>query len=364
MALFFTGCTTTTPMNRKALMNLAQSGRTEAAVIDVGDGKETRLAPGTHLRFKLKDGRFTGWVRASRLAVNDLGVFYRGKVRSRSNPLGSGLLWEQLDGAELKNTSGPKTMALVVGVGVLIATLVALLGEDGVKGFFSASAHVAAAMHPPYVPIVYPPSYYRRARRARRARVEDAPGTAPRIDDADAPLGAPTDDQADASELEDGAWDRPVSESMFLGSALRRSYLEFLFTAQGGFQLNDIDGYTQTLTASLRFIELFELGGGWRYQTNAPTADHIGFGRFGFHFNLDDNHRFAIPLSFDLGAGSKTSFQFKVNAGLRVRVVDGFWIGLYPFNPVFSSLREPLTTTGERPGFWNFPSSLELSFAF
>ena len=156
---------------------------------------------------------------------------------------------------------------------------------------------------------------------------------------------------------------------LFDAAARRRSLIQLITSVDAGTELVRLQGYTGSVVAGIRLRDVLELGGGLRHtidplregREGRRTSAWWGFGRLGFHFWLDDHHRFAIPLSVDAGAGHNVRFHLRVNYGLRFAPIRKLWIGLMPFNTSYTAFDlDPFDGTRR----WTFPSTLELGFAY
>jgi hypothetical protein len=85
----------------------------------------------------------------------------------------------------------------------------------------------------------------------------------------------------------------------------------------------------------------------------------IGVFHLGLHLPLDADHRIAIPLGFDAGAGGAgLGGFFRLDLGLRCRLGERWFVGAYALNPSF------LRVEGAgAPRAWSFASGLELGAA-
>lgn len=249
-----------------------------------------------------------------------------------------GLAFADMEGAEIKNVSPSKSLALVVGVAGVAAVVAALAvaGADGKLGsgggnFAVASADVAVHM------IGHVAS-------ACAGRCEERRRTLPK-----GALISPMQHSPDAV----------AARPLFSGVARRRSDIQVVVASAVGYGVAGEGEVPSTISGAMRIRDLVELGGGLRYVVGRPDGRFIGFARVGGVFHIDDEHRLAVALLFDIGGGSST-LETKLNTGLRYRIGSGVSVGVYPFNPTYLRVGagEQATTT------WSFPSTLELSWAF
>ncbi|MBZ0237816.1 MAG: hypothetical protein K8M05_36215, partial [Deltaproteobacteria bacterium] len=123
-----------------------------------------------------------------------------------------------------------------------------------------------------------------------------------------------------------------------------------------------IDG----VTVAARFGELVEVGGSVRHvagrgleRDDAWSSAPAGAAYLSGHFALDAHQRVAIPVGVEVG-GSTAGGYVRVRAGMRVRVHDEWFVGVYPLSPTFTG-----TDTGpEALPRWSFPTALELGASF
>lgn len=324
-------CTSTRTVPTAALMPLQTPQQREALVLDTAQGR-VRVGPNTKLRFHLVTGEKTAWLRARSLRTNDDGVFVDGDRKDL------GWAWGDIAQAEVKNFSGAKTFALLVGSAAVVATVVALAAASDGKCCASASVGVAEAS----------------LRTAHAAAVlASHGGVGPRADDSAAP---------DAHD--EGA--PPVAEHLFTGVERRRSVLEVVPSTQAMLPILAPGRYEQSAGVSLRLLDVWELGFVARAAMIEPryedaTLRFVAAARAGLHLELDAERRFAIPVLFDIGGGPKVPLQTRLNLGLRIRATDTLSIGVYAPSPTYTRVRS--RNQRDTFGQWTFPAGLELSLA-
>ena len=368
----------------------------EAIQFPTADGDTYRLDPNSKIRFRLRTGEITPWIRGRELWRSDLGISF--PYRNAVYFVG----WHEVETAQVENLSGAKTYGVILLVGAAVAVVVILIAGKGKIGklpggavgaggkgaaraargasrFMGGVALTTArvmthrAFHIPIYIAVHsstrrdapppPPS-------APRPWMEE-PGVAP-------PPAAPAPATAGVVDIEDepgapapavrvGQRKRARATPLFSARARRRSMIQFLGSAGAGTELVRLHTYTGSVTFGMRIRDVFELAGGLRHtmdpqvygQTGDEQSGVIGFGRAGFHFWIDDDHRFALPLSVDVGAGHNVRLHFRLNYGLRFSPLRSFWIGLMPFNASYSELDGDTFVGTQR---WTFPTTLELGF--
>jgi hypothetical protein len=344
-ALALAACTTTQGVSTAELRSLASGGHREAQVLRATDGSSVRIDPNTAIRFKTYDGRASDWYSARALEVGDHGVIVRRGKSTRA------IAWGEINAVEAKNLSGSKSLALVLGSAAVVAVIVALAADDD-----GVAKHIIHHHHHPH-PIVI---------------VNAAAGGEPPEEDSEyayrEPGGARIEPVLNADAAE--------THELFEGTVRRRSMVEFVPSltmhaslANNGLSAFDPLRYAQTVAISARMSEMFELGAGVRHVSAAFQHDGalftesqvLGFFRVGGHFNLDDNHRVAIPLYMDVGFGGDVTVEMRIAIGLRVRAYDTFTIGLYPAIPTYTRFDDVARFGGSR---WTYPSAIEATFAF
>ena len=372
------------------------------------NGDTYRLDPNSQIRFHLRTGEATPWIRARGIWRSELGLSFRNEGNVYL------LGWEEIDAAEVTNLSGAKTFGVILLVGALVAVVVIMVaskskgGLGGISGFGSgksrglyrpisgrALSHRRVLGHSSHIhiPIIIALGHH------SRPRYRDVPPPPPPPSPARAPMPAPdapgegpppathapSVKTGKVTDIEDepSPPSRPVPATaprvkagtrlratpLFGARARRRSMIQFITSVAAGTELVRLHNYTGSLVAGMRIRDVFEIGGGLRHtidpriygQTGDGESGVIGFGRAGFHFWIDDKHRFALPLSVDLGAGHNVRLHFRLNYGLRFAPMDNLWIGLMPFNASYSSLDEEVFKGTER---WTFPSTLEIGFNY
>jgi len=391
--LVLVGCATTRVMTYSDLRREVQAGQ-DHVVVTGQEGTRMRVDPHSELRFLLRSGEVTSWVRGRDLWRSDLGlsfaeeggVFFVG--------------WEELAGVEVRNLSGGKTAAAVV-IGVVIVGLVVLAviamakggGSPGGSGnkigggksksrSSSGFAHrprarrrllrrghggvhlhiplaIALAAHPPPGPADAPPP---------PPPPGPPPGPAPAgAVDIHAPPGAA--EPAQSGRAGGGSKQTPAVR-LFDDGVRRRSWIQLFGNVAAGTELARFEGYTGSVAAGIRVRDVIEIGGGFRNHLARPRGDtaegldpgYVGFGRLGLHLWLDDGHRFALPIGVDAGAGSPVRLHLRANIGLRVFPTRTLSIGLFPFNPSFHYYTEDSVFRSAMR--WRFPTTLELGFCY
>jgi hypothetical protein len=260
-----------------------------------------------------------------------------------------GLRYADMHAAEVKNLSGGKTLVAVVAVSAVAVGLVAvavLTKGKGIPDFpLKAGAEVGhiAARTAVHVAVRAPGCCYG----GGSYKAAKPPKELPEHEDVSlGKPGYPLPSTTDSYRLFDGV-DR------------RRAAARFGVAIDGGGVASRRDLWTGGAVGLVRLTDLFELGGGMRLLGRGNHLDRVWLGRIGLHAELDARRRFALPLSLDFGAGTTVNFHARLNFGLRMRVVDEWWLGIYPVNPTYTSMKSPI-----EPTRWSFPTTIETSFAF
>lgn len=342
-----------------------------------------RVDPNTQLRFFLRSGEVTRWVRGKELWRSDVGisfddhhgVFFIG--------------WQEILGAEVRNLSGGKTAAAIIISATVVALVVAAIlgkgggGGGGSLGSFGAVGsakrsyrhrravrplrpHGAGGVHI-HLPIMIAASHH--------AHASPSSNEAPRPQSGPMPAAGKLPDEVPTGmeSSEAGATQTAASYEatrLFEGAIRRRSGIQLVGSVAAGTEMINFRGYTGTLSVGMRIRNAFELAGGVRHLVASERyRDHgnlrssfIGFGRIGAHLFLDNNHIVAMALSSDIGAGQHTRFHLKLNVGLRIHPTSRLMIGVFPFNPMFNAYKasSPFGSMTR----WTFPTTLEVGFNF
>ena len=342
-SLLASGCYSTRAVHGDEISRLKRGPQVLRAV----EGTPVRIDPNSRVRFWRTDGSRTGWIKASELEVADDGVFIK-----RRNGV-DGLQWSDVAHAEVNNLSGPYTL-LVVGasVGIVLLAVAAAKGGGGNVdcsglncsgiGPVSSPGHYGGG---PGVPAV-PEAHSVGMDQARRSRKH-----------------------AHGARLSGGGLPpQRESHALFNEDQSRRARMRILASADfGGASGNGRpDVLMQSAFLGVRFSDMFELGGGIRRQMANPTAgDQVEvdtgvypYGRMGLHMQLDPRGYVAVPAFVDVGLAPGKTYQIRFGYGLRVRLNEHLYIGMYPFNPMVQTAGP----TGSAR-LW-FPSTFELGGTF
>lgn len=307
-------------------------GVISSGIVHDHDGDEVRIDPNSEVRFERTDNAWTDWYSAAALLVNDDGVFFEG---------GEGLRWADVRSAEVKNLSGGKTLVGVVAVSALAVGLVAVavvarkapglpwkVGSTVAQTTAHATLHVVARL---------PAGGYGSSSGSSGPATSDEPTTTTSY----------------------GAYELPArtdARRLFDGTERRRAAIRLGAALDYGAALGRKNEWSASIVPMVRLTDLFEIGGGMRLI----REDRVWLARVGLHAELDARRMFALPLSIDLGSSATVAFHSRINFGLRIQVVDGFWLGLHPVNPTYTRLRDPVGVVPH----WSFPTTIETSFAF
>lgn len=374
-----TGCFSKAIVRSDGLDVLQQPNRRGELVLQSEKGAATRLGPGTKVRFLRTDDEWSAWVEGRDLCVTSEAVF-----QCSSLPGGTGLPWKNVTGLQTKNLNGAGTyftiVGGIVGTAVAIAMTVAAvaavaglakgggggggglghIGGGGGGGSFGAHTAAKTVAHPGPTGVIsrsFAPAEY---------------GVAYAIERGWAWYGPPLDEPALADEpSKDALLPVPLPgtklslppQPLFTKDASRKGHVRFVGAVEGGTDFLTKDNGVGGASLAFRLGEAVELGGGVHLaaapgdpadRSSEVKAGWMGFGRLLTHFDCDADRRVALLLGLEAGAG-EPRFYGRAMYGLRVRLVDGLSVGIYPFNASLTYGREL------RP---SFPSTAELSYAF
>ena len=332
------GCSYRRTVRQPELTSLAQPGKTSDVVMHTTGLWRIRLAPSSHIRFRDRAGLWTDWLEADRLYVDQRGVSTPGAVRGV--PARVGWRWDDVVAAEVQSISGWRTLGGFLGTLAVSASLAPLAGAPAVPAAAAPVLGGAALSRArwggsPLMRAVMP-----------RTR-EGAPGTwRPEVIGGDAIVARP----------------------LFGDGARRRAVARLVVAADVAMPigLGDVDRLIDGVTVAARFGELLELGGSVRHvagrgleREGVWSSAPAGAFYVGGHFFLDAYQRFAIPLGVELG-GSSAGGYARLRAGLRVRVDDAWFVGVYPLAPTFTGN----DTDDDVLPRWSFPTAVEVGASF
>ena len=106
----------------------------EAIQFPTADGDTFRLDPNSKIRFRLRTGEITPWIRGRELWRSELGISFP----HRDAVYFAG--WHEVEAAQVENLSGAKTYGVVLLVGAAVAVLVILIASKGKVGKLSGGA--------------------------------------------------------------------------------------------------------------------------------------------------------------------------------------------------------------------------------
>jgi hypothetical protein len=401
------GCTTLRAIDPVDMRRQMRSSDAPIA-LRARDGSTVRLDPNTEVRFYLRDGHVTRWVRGSELWHSAVGLSFAERKRAFI------VHWEQLSAAEVRNLSSGKTAAAIAVSAVIVGlVVVAIIGSGKGGGGGSGIGSLGGSTGGLRVSrgsraVRRAPVSVTRRRLVRRARggvhvhlpwvalaathhhhYHDAgggppPGSPPppappnmagagdaAADERD-PSGVPIEEPTGGDAAADmgqgaGAGEAVPAVRLFDRATQRRFMIQLIASAAGGTELYRLDRSSGSLYLGLRIRDAFELGGGVRHML-APlpasrggelAASVVGFGRIGAHLGLGVSKRAALAMSLDAGSGYRSRFQLKLNLGLRLHASDSLAIGLFPFSPTFNYYKESSLYEGALR--WTFPTTLELA---
>jgi len=338
------GCTYRRTVREPELTALRRSGQNDGVVLHTTSLWRVRLSPASAIRFRDRVGLWTDWIDASALYVDEHGVFTDGEVRGE--PSRVGWRWEDVAAAEVQSLSGVRTLGGFLGTLAVSASLVPLAGAPAMT-----PAVIAPALGGPAVSTArWGGAQLVRAVTTKRR--DGAPGTwQPYLAGADA---------RDARPLFDGGARRRAVGRLVVAADVAATI------GHGGRDVAGVDRVIDGVTVAARFGELVEVGGSVRHVagrglerdgewSSAPAGAFYMSG----HFALDAHQRLAIPLGFEVG-GSSAGGYVRVRGGLRVRVKDEWFVGVYPLSPTFTGN----DTNDDVLPRWSFPTAFEVGATF
>lgn len=346
-----TGCTSGSPLatdtfpQRAPPPQLSQPDQARLLLRNA-DGGTVVVDALTRVRFVTRAGTWTPWVSAGSLCVSEHGVYAReswwGDCR-----VAAGQSWPDIAGAAVENFDGAVSL-VVVGVGTAITlailTYAAMTSNDKGKGDHhhhhrrhegdgEVIVETTTVVNEPVVsePVASEP-------------VEQTGPVGPPI----APLFGP--EPAD-----------PSASPLLSNSAIRKSWVLGTASVEGGLCVPPSAGPCTMgdVTLGVRWLSFLEMRVGARTLDGTALSSKQRVGLLvgaRLHGEFLDARRFALELGIDGGfLGSTTLVQGRW--GVRWKVLDPFWLGLYPFNATYFSV-------SQQPSRVAFPSLLELSVDF
>ena len=340
---FTCGCYTTHQISNAATTPIAQPSPEDGFIVQTEDGRNLRIDPNSQLRFLRVDGSISPWFHASELVVSEEGVLLQNTT--------DGLLWSDIVNVEVKNFSGSKTLgAIAISTAAVLVIVVAIAGSKGGGGGGRGTVKPVGGGN-------------KGGNWGNNVRINGGTGI---YINPQPGLGVamPPVDTRSLGGAGLASPDPSLALPMFPQEAERRAKAQAVVSIEAGaggeLAVPRVGAPSASATVVARFGNTIELGGGLRQLLPTgpgPTPATFGFFRFGLHLNLDQKHRVAVPISFDLGTNlDNDSYLMKINTGLRVSLTPNTTLGVLPFSPTYL----------ETPGSfgWSFPSSAELSFSF
>ncbi|MEL7368305.1 MAG: hypothetical protein AAFN74_05290 [Myxococcota bacterium] len=324
-------CTTTERIDSGALAALAgRRPSSHSLLLESPSGDRIRLGPRSKVRLLLIDGRSTAWIPAERLAV------------TRDGRVSDGLRQmhlDQVESVEVDNIDGVKTYFVTAGVVGVVAALIAwaVISGDGDGAMPSSGSDRPTAG----------PSQRRLGIGSALYLYDDPwlhpgrPGYIPLYFGSDAP---PEDEGLSATQL-------------FTPGAVRRSTFAPLLQLEGGFGFDERTGGGFGVGGGFALYEMFELSGGVRFARLTDVRETLGYARIGGNFPFEAGDVFGAPIALDIAFSPDRGFaQMRVVWGVRWRFQGQFELSLLPVNPTLTEL--------ENDTYWDFPTSLQLSYRF
>ncbi len=240
--------------------------------------------------------------------------------------------WDRVAAIEVQNISGGKTLAAIVGTMafavVVLPVAMVFRGVPGTRGVKpSSGAELAGRTSEVLL-------------RAGQAEMPVHGAWRPELASTESVHAAP----------------------MFSTGAKVRSIIRpTLALETGGAKTGDLLG--SGVIARLRFMDVFEIGGGVRLVGSRGdrgwqrSVTHVF--AMGTHLALDAGRRFAVPLGFEASGGGAIAHDLRLPWGVRYTPRGGRWFGtVLPATPAW------MRTTSEKHGRWTLNGSVELGVTF
>lgn len=327
-------CTTVRNVPQEELGVLRQGGLEEAVVLGDRPGPgmtRVRLGPNTALRFTFSDQTQSPWLWASELSTDGTGA----RVSERFELVDGAwidagpytFLWSDVASVEADNFSGSKTLAYL-GANAALAVILLPLSLAGPAGLGDGPGRASEAI----AGSVPEPSSDRRPTALANVR--------------------PSSTEVSLHG----------ERALFSKAATRRGVLQVVMTGEATALRRLEDGTSAGIFTGLRLYDAFEIGmSGARVMTPHGAGYALAF-RTGGHFHLDGDYLFAVPLFIEVGRGPDIDSMFRLGYGLRVRLGQRVFGGVYAFNPRYTNLSANIPSAGTQG--WHFAHGLEVGAAF
>ncbi|MGZ3476908.1 MAG: hypothetical protein ACXWUG_24545, partial [Polyangiales bacterium] len=305
--------------------------------------------PNSSIRFLRSDGVWTSWWRARDLLVSDDGLLIETQGGGHE-----GVRWSDVEEAEIENFSGGKSLVATVAVSAAVIGIIAVVSAS--KGKIGNLGNVGGL----FVRTTANVAVRTTAAIGRSGHFHLGSGSSGSSGSSGASSSAPSSEPPVPEICEPPAANG--AQPLFDGVTRRRSIARFGAALDAGSAFREGHAFTSSAIGTVRFVDYFEIGAGLRFVSRGSGADRLIVGRLGMHAELDAYRRFAIPLLLDIGGGggaAKTTVRIAV--GLRVRITDALWAGIFPPSPQYVGYAKG---TPDVASGWTFPSTVETSFLF
>jgi hypothetical protein len=243
-----------------------------------------------------------------------------------------GWRWSDVAYAEVEDISGSKTLGAIIGTLALSAALAVVRGGGRVAARGGVPGARFGEVRAPNINIGSTTTY--------------APGTwRPEL----------ADDEGRAAPM------------LFGERARRRSIARLVLQTDLAVDAFGATQSFETATASVRLGQLvdFGIGGGHLAVRDGSKFWHGGllFFRFGAHLPIDAPHRYAIPLSMDIGGGGgePLGVMWRLRTGLQRRIGDNAFVGA-AITPTFLNWKHGGPT--ENAKRWSLAAGLEAGWTY
>lgn len=335
LAFATSACTSTEIVAPRARTALGQSTSDDFVHLPTAGGGTVDFGPNATLVIQ---GRDATEVSASDLYTNEEGLFQKdGELIST---------WDDLRGVTVKQLDGAATVAVTATVAVAVVALAAILKSSPSGGGSKGGSSGSSGSAPKAPPVRSAPN---------PSSVAPDPGlTEVMFRTAEAAANANPNGPSVAVGVPDDEPEPTTAMPLFSRGARRRANVRVLGRLEGGLCWpgggSSGDCVVSGARAGVRLLDIFELTGGVRVESNAARSQPLAVLGAMLHGEAPSARWFA------LAAGASVAFDGErahvvPEVAIRFRPVRGLWIGLVPVEPVYRS----------EDGGWSMASGVELS---
>ncbi len=329
------GCTSKDVVSAGALSAFGYSTSADTIRLPTKQGGVVEFGPNATLSIGARD---TVEIPASSLYSTSWGLFQRD-----GTPIGS---WDDIRSIEVEQLDGAATVAVTACAAVVIIAIAALFkntpnfGSGGSKGASSSSGAKASSVRSA-------PSAPTSGSAATNGDVAEAV-----FRTAEA-LASSASNQSSITTATDDE-DMSTATPLFSRGARRRANVRMLARLDGGACWpgggSNSDCFVTGARAGVRLIDVFELTGGVRVESNQTKSAALAtFGAM-FHGETPAAHWFAIAIGANV-AFDGVRAHIVPQLSVRFRPVRGLWLGLVPVEPVYAT----------ETGGWTMASGVEIT---